>query len=50
MVFIDNFFTNMKLLTALKNLNIGKYKIIEASYRFVLELLEIHELSINKND
>lgn len=50
MVFIDNFFINIKLLTALKGFNISKYKKTKAGFGFCLKLLKIRELSTKKNN
>lgn len=49
-VFIDNFFTNVKLLIALRELGIGVCGIAKAGSGYPIELLEIQELSTKKND
>lgn len=49
-VFKDNFFTNVKLFTALMGLGIGACGTAKAGSGFPIELLEIWELSTKKND
>lgn len=49
-VFMDNFFTNVKLLTALKHMGIGGCGTAKAGSGFPSELLEIRELSTNKDN
>lgn len=47
-VVMDNFFSNIKLFTALKDLSIGAVGTAKLRLRFLIELLEISELSIKK--
>lgn len=49
MVFMDNFFSNVKLFTALKDLSIGAVGTAKLGSGFPVELLEIRELSTKKN-
>ncbi len=49
-VFMDKFFTNVKLLTALKHMGIGGCGTAKAGSGFPAELLEIRELSTKKDN
>lgn len=49
-VFMDNFFTNVKLLKALKNIGIGARGTAKAGSGFPVELLQIRELSTKKKN
>lgn len=47
---MDTFFTNIKLLTTLKGLDINKYKTTKAGFGFCLKLLKIPKLSTKKKN
>ncbi len=47
---MDNFFSNIKLFTTVKDLSIGEVRIVKWRSAFPVELLEIRQLFIRKNN